>query len=176
MMLAIHSSTWARQFAKFFVVGCGNVLVSFTIFIICYKYFPFGNLVTEMPGPLGRAIATGLGRIGVQSVDAAVANTLGCIGGMANSFLLNKYWTFGANGMTALQLRRFIVLNIVVISGSSLLIFACVDILQAPYLPVWVLATGSAMVANFLGNKFWTFNGSRHPRAMPSGAPANGGH
>ena len=157
MISALRSSPWATQFAKFVVVGCGNVLVNFSVFIFFYRYFPLGTFALGATGSFGAQIASDLAHLGVHSIDASLANTVGCVAGMVNSFLLNKHWTFGANGMTTQQLRRFVVLNIVVITGGTLLVFVFVDILQAEYLPVWILTTGLAMLANFLGNKFWTF-------------------
>jgi putative flippase GtrA len=176
MISALYSSTWVRQFARFVVVGCGNVLVSFAVFMFFYRFFPLGTFALESMGSYGARIEADLARLGVHSIDAGLANTLGCAAGMVNSFLLNKHWTFGAEGMTALQLRRFVALNIAVITGSSLLIFAFIDMLQAEYLPVWVVVTGLAMMANFLGNKFWTFTesegfGRAAARASDDGNP-----
>jgi putative flippase GtrA len=116
MISTLRASPWVRQFAKFVVVGCGNVLVSFAVFIFFYRYFPLGTLVLGETGPFGARIESELARLGVHSIDAGLANTIGCVAGMVNSFLMNKHWTFGAKGMTTLQLRRFVVLNIVVIT------------------------------------------------------------
>jgi putative flippase GtrA len=167
MISDFRLSAWARQFGRFAVVGCGNVAISFLVFILFYRYLPLGTFAIGMSGPYSIKIEEALARLGVHSIDAGLANTLGAVAGMANSFLLNKHWTFGAKGMTALQLRRFVVLNIVVITGSSVFIFVLIDVLQFQYLPVWIFATGLAMMANFLGNKFWTFG---EPGILPRSA------
>jgi putative flippase GtrA len=146
-----------RQFSRFVVVGCVNVAVSFAGFMLFYKVFPLASVVLASMGDFGAQIAGGLARFGVQSIDAGVANTLGAAAGMLNSFLFNKYWTFEAGGLTRIQVRRFVILNIVVIGASTVIIFLFIDLLHAPYLLIWIIATGLAMVANFLGNKYWTF-------------------
>jgi putative flippase GtrA len=150
-------SPGVRQFSRFVVVGCVNVAVSFAVFMLFYRLFPLATLVLDAMGSLGTQISSALIRLGVHSIDAAVANTLGALAGMANSFVLNKRWTFEAAGLTRLQVRRFVILNILVIAGSSLNVFVFIDLLRAPYLPIWVITTGLAMAANFLGNKYWTF-------------------
>jgi putative flippase GtrA len=146
-----------RQFGRFVVVGCLNVAVSFAVFMLLYRVFPLASMVLDAMGSLGARISNALLHMGVQSVDAALANTIGALAGMANSFVLNKRWTFEAGGLTHLQVRRFVVLNVLVIAGSSLIVFVFIDVLRAPYLLVWIVTTGLAMIENFLGNKYWTF-------------------
>jgi putative flippase GtrA len=150
-------SSGVMQFARFVVVGCVNVFVSFTVFMLFYRLFPLATFLVDATGSFGARLANELARLGVHSIDAGVANTIGALAGMVNSFILNKRWTFAAGGLTKLQVRRFIILNILVIAGGTLNIFVFIDVLRLPYLPIWVLTTGLAMVANFLGNKYWTF-------------------
>ena len=170
----LSRSTGIRQFSRFVVVGCINVAVSFAGFMLCYRVFPLATLVLDALGSHGAEIARALAAHGVHSIDAAVANTLGAAAGMLNSFILNKYWTFEAGGLTRLQVRRFVLLNVAVIGGSSIFVFLFIDLLHAPYLPVWVVATGLAMVANFLGNKYWTFADASAFETASSRAPADG--
>jgi putative flippase GtrA len=125
--------------------------------MLFYRVFPLATFVLDATGSLGARLANDLARLGVHSIDAGVANTVGALAGMVNSFILNKRWTFEAGGLTKLQVRRFIILNILVISGSTLIIFVFIDLLRAPYLLIWIITTGLAMIVNFLGNKYWTF-------------------
>jgi putative flippase GtrA len=163
-----------RQFRRFVVVGCVNVAVSFAGFMLFYRLFPLASMTLNAMGDAGAQIMSALARLGVQSIDAGVANTLGAAAGMINSFIFNKYWTFEAGGLTRLQVRRFVILNIVVISGSTLIIFLFIDLLHAPYLIIWVITTGLAMVANFLGNKYWTFADSSAFETAARRASADG--
>ena len=174
MTSPIALSSGVRQFARFVVVGCGNVFVSFVVFMLFYRLFPLATFLLDATGSVGARLANGLASLGVHSIDAGVANTVGALAGMVNSFILNKRWTFEAGGLTNLQVRRFIVLNILVIGGSTLNIFVFIDLLRAPYLPIWVITTGLAMVANFLGNKYWTFAESSEFEATTRRASADG--
>jgi len=175
MSQLLRRSSGFRQFGRFVVVGCGNVAVSFAGFMLFYRVFPLATYVFDAMGPAGARMVDALAVIGVSSIDAAVANTLGAAAGMVNSFLFNKYWTFEAGGLTRLQVGRFVILNIAVIGGSSLVIFLFIDLLHAPYLAIWVITTGLAMVANFLGNKYWTFAGSAGFGSTARGISADGG-
>jgi putative flippase GtrA len=167
-------SSGVRQFARFAVVGCVNVSVSFAVFILFYRLFPLATFLLDATGSLGARLVNDLARLGVHTIDAGVANTVGALAGMVNSFVLNKRWTFEAGGLTKLQVRRFIILNILVIGGSTLNIFVFIDLLRAPYLPIWVITTGLAMIANFLGNKYWTFAESSDFETAARRAAADG--
>ena len=167
-------SSGVRQFARFVVVGCINVFVSFAVFMLFYRLFPLATFVLDATGSLGARLANDLARLGVHSIDAGVANTIGAAAGMVNSFILNKHWTFEAGGLTRLQVRRFVILNILVIGGSTLNIFVFIDLLRAPYLLIWIITTGLAMITNFLGNKYWTFVESSDFEAATRRASADG--
>jgi putative flippase GtrA len=148
--------------------------VCFLVFMLFYRLFPLATFLLDATGSFGLRLANDLARHGIYSVDAGVANTVGALAGMVNSFALNKRWTFEAGGLTRLQVRRFVVLNILVIAGSTLIAFVFIDLMRAPYLPIWVMITGLAMVANFLGNKYWTFADSPIFKAAGRRASADG--
>jgi putative flippase GtrA len=174
MNFPFAQSSGVKQFARFVVVGCVNVFVSFVVFMLFYRLFPLATFLFDAAGSIGARLANDLARLGVHSLDAGVANTIGALAGMVNSFMLNKRWTFQAAGFTKLQVRRFIILNILVIGGSTINIFVFIDLLRAPYLAIWVITTGLAMVANFLGNKYWTFAESSGFEAATRRASADG--
>ena len=111
-------------------------------------------------GPRIAWLAEALVRLGVGSIDAAVANFVGYLAGMVNSFILNKAWTFEARGQTWQQMQRFVTLNVVGLLGSTLIMFVGVDLLGAPYLPVFVGTVVLTTIFHFFGNKHWTFAGS----------------
>ncbi len=62
--------------ARFIVVGCANFVVSFTAFYASYRFLPLDD----------------------SSGRGAVANVLAYAAGMINSFVLNRLWTFRAEG------------------------------------------------------------------------------
>jgi putative flippase GtrA len=113
--------------------------------------------MVERTGSLGSMLGSALARVGFHTLDAGVANTTGYLAGMVNSFILNKQWTFEAKGRTALQLRRFVIVNVLALACSTVIIFIFIDLLSGPYLSIWIMTTGLVMGINFLGNKYWTF-------------------
>jgi putative flippase GtrA len=154
------ASPGARQLVRFLIVGCLNVAVTFVVFVFCYRTLELGSLLLSAAGSAGAWLAAALGRLGVGSIDAAVANFVGYLAGMVNSFILNKAWTFEARGRTWQQMQRFVTLNVVGLLGSTLIMFAVVDLLGAPYLPIFVGTVVLTTIFHFFGNKHWTFAGS----------------
>jgi putative flippase GtrA len=164
---AYSTSADLRQFYRFAIVGCLNVMVSFAVFILCYEVWPLASNAFDLSGNAGAWVRSALTGHGIPSVDAAVANVVGYGAGMVNSFVLNKTWTFRAQGNTLLQMHRFFILNLLGLLLSTLLLFLFVDLLHGPYLVVWAIATAVVMVLNFYGNKFWTFGHGHHRKASP---------
>ena len=151
------ASPSARQLARFLVVGCLNVAVTFVVFILCYRKLQLGSALLQAAGAAGAWLEESLGRLGVGSIDAAVANFVGYLAGMVNSFVLNKSWTFEARGRTWRQMQRFVMLNVFGLLGSTVIMFVGVDLLGVPYLPVFVGTVVLTTIFHFLGNKHWTF-------------------
>lgn len=146
-----------RQLIRFLVVGCLNVAVTFAVFVLCYRQLSLGSLLFGQLGAAGEWLDGALAGLGVGAIDAAVANFVGYLAGMVNSFVLNKLWTFEARGGTARQAQRFVVLNLVGLFGSTMMMFVGVDVLGAPYLPVFVATVVLTTIFHFFGNKHWTF-------------------
>jgi putative flippase GtrA len=91
------------------------------------------------------------------AIDGAIANIVGYLAGMINSFILNKIWTFKAKAGTFKQAYRFIILNIICLILSTAILYIFVDLLLFPYILVWFTSITVIMTLNFLGNKYWTF-------------------
>lgn len=121
--------------ARFIVVGCANFVVSFTAFYASYYFLPLDD-------------STGRG---------AVANVLAYAAGMINSFVLNRLWTFRAEGQVAEHAFRFIVLNAVTLVASTAIVFALVDRAGFPALAVWLPLTLAILTTHYLGMKHWAF-------------------
>jgi putative flippase GtrA len=155
--LRVRASPDLRQLVRFLVVGCLNVAVTFAVFVLCYSQLSLGSSFLGRMGAAGEWLGGALAGLGVGAIDAAVANFVGYIAGMVNSFVLNKLWTFEARGGTARQAQRFVVLNLVGLFGSTLIMFVAVDALGAPYLPVFVVTVVLTTLFHFFGNKHWTF-------------------
>lgn len=146
-----------KQLVKFCLVGCLNFGISYAVFLLSYRYWPFSAMLTALPGGMAESVSSGLGRMGVLSIDAALSNMMGFTAGMANSFLWNRLWTFGALENPHQQAGRFIATNLGCLSLSTASIFICTDLNQIPYNPVWIITMLFVTIINFIVSKYWVF-------------------
>ena len=124
-----------HPFARFVVVGCANFVVSFAAFYASYQYLPLGE--------------TG-GR-------GAVANVLAYGAGLGNSFVLNRLWTFRAEGPVGAHALKFGLLNAATLVASTAIVLLLVDRAALPALAVWLPLTLAILAAHYLGMKHWAF-------------------
>ena len=91
-------------------------------------------------------------------VNINVAKPIGYLCGMANSFVVNKKWTFKTDSKdTKKELAKFIIVNLCMLGLSLLLINVLKSTLQTGDTVANVLSTGVVMVINFLVSNFWVF-------------------
>jgi putative flippase GtrA len=76
---------------------------------------------------------------------------------MLNSFVLNRAWTFGAEGHVAKHAMRFAVLNAATLAASTFIVYLLVDRAGLPELAVWLPLTLAILAAHYLGMKHWAF-------------------
>jgi len=124
-----------HPFARFVVVGCANFVVSFAAFYASYQYLPLDE--------------TG-GR-------GAVANVLAYGAGLVNSFVLNRLWTFRAEGHVGAHALKFGLLNAATLVGSTAIVLLPVDRMGLPALAVWLPLTLAILAAHYFGMKHWAF-------------------
>jgi putative flippase GtrA len=124
-----------HPFARFVVVGCANFVVSFAAFYASYTYLPLGE----------------------SNGRAAVANVLAYCAGLVNSFVLNRLWTFRAEGHIAAHALKFGVLNAATLLGSTVIVLLLVDRAGLPALAVWLPLTLAILATHYLGMKHWAF-------------------
>ena len=124
-----------HPFARFVVVGCANFVVSFAAFYASYMYLPLGE----------------------SSGRGAVANVLAYCAGLVNSFVLNRLWTFRAEGRVAAHAVKFGLLNAATLVGSTLIVLLLVDRAGLPALGVWLPLTLAILATHYLGMKHWAF-------------------
>ena len=125
--------------ARFIVVGCATFVVRFTAFYASYRWLPLDD----------------------SSGRGAVANVLAYAAGMINSFVLNRLWTFRAEGQVAVHAAKFIALNAATLVASTAIILVLVDRAGLPALAVWLPLTLAILTAHYLGMKHWAFAGQR---------------
>jgi putative flippase GtrA len=120
---------------RFIVVGCANFVVSSAAFYGAFQYLP----------------------LGASSGRGAVANVLAYGAGMINSFVLNRLWTFRAEGHVAVHAVKFVALNAVTLVASTFVVLVLVDWVGLPALVVWLPLTIAILAAHYLGMKHWAF-------------------
>jgi len=77
--------------------------------------------------------------------------------GAANSYLLNKMWTFRASGISPSEIIRFAVVNLISLGISVVVLRLLHDSSGLDLTVAKAGATVSSLAANFLGNKLWVF-------------------
>jgi len=124
-----------HPFARFIVVGCANFVVSFAAFYLSYRYLPLGE----------------------SGGRGAVANVLAYCAGLANSFVLNRLWTFRAEGHVGMHALKFGLLNAATLVASTAIVWLLVDVAGFHPLAVWLPLTLAILTAHYLGMKHWAF-------------------
>jgi putative flippase GtrA len=124
--------------ARFIVVGCANFVVSFAAFYLSYRFLPLDS-----------------------TIRGAAANVIAYAAGMSNSFVLNRVWTFRAEGRVAVHAAKFVVLNAATLVASTAIVLVLVDRAGLPALAVWLPLTLAILAAHYLGMKHWAFAGAR---------------
>lgn len=118
-----------EKFIKFGLVGVINTIISIVIFNI-------------------------LNFIGA---DILVANTIGYICGMLNSYLFNNRWVFKVNSKEISTIGKFIVVNLITMLINNLILMLLVTYISVNATVAQIIALIFTTVINFIGNKFWTF-------------------
>ena len=156
------SAATVKQLIRFGVIGCINSGITYVVFLLSYRYFPLSKVLPVFSDSVAGSMVTSLHLIGLSTIDGAVANVIGYIAGMVNSFVWNKLWTFKAANGTKKQLFRFIITNITCLLASTSIIFICIDLYHWPYNPVWIITMIFVTMINFVASKYWIFARDAH--------------
>ncbi len=145
---------WFGQVLRFGLVGGLNTLVDLLILNFLLLLFPTNS-------------------IPIILAYSALAYSLGAV----NSFLLNKYWTFGYRKRTTRkEVVRFIVTTLCGIGWSCIILWLASRVLH-PFLvntTIWanaskVLAISGTALISFLGMSLWVFvNKTRNSPVQPT--------
>ncbi|GIM29250.1 cell wall teichoic acid glycosylation protein GtcA [Clostridium polyendosporum] len=123
-----------KHISRFSVVGMANTFVDFLMFTIFH------------------------GLVGLSYITSQV---IGYSFGIANSFILNRKWTFedkNSNKKTFHELVQFIVVNLISLSITIISINFLVKGLNLNVYVSKVIATIISQITNFLAYKFWVFS------------------
>jgi putative flippase GtrA len=133
---------WLRQVLRFGLVGGLNTVVDLLILNMLLLLFPTNSMQMIL-------------------IFGAIAYSVGAV----NSFLLNKYWTFGYQQRTTLrEVVRFIVTTLCGIAWSSIILWLAGNALHPILIQPTIWANASKVVAicgtaliNYLGMSLWVF-------------------
>jgi putative flippase GtrA len=136
------------QFGKFLAVGTLNTGIDFGTL----------NLLSWLTGIYG-------------GVRLAPINVPGVLLALANSYLLNKHWTFKTPLSPGRRVGRFVLVSLAGVGLNTALVVALTHFVTRPtgFTPqLWenlakVLATGGTLLWDFFGYKFLVF---RTPHAL----------
>jgi Predicted membrane protein len=123
-----------KQLSRFSMIGVINTLIDFTLFTIVHSLF---------------------------GVSYVLSQGLGYSLGVANSFLLNKKWTFKdrkVNKKSFHEFLQFVVVNLISLIITMIAMNLLVKNLNLNVYIAKVMVTVIAQVTNFLGYKLWVFN------------------
>ncbi|MBE7027506.1 MAG: GtrA family protein [Ruminococcaceae bacterium] len=118
------------------------------------------------------------------NIDKNIAQVFSTAIAMTNSYILNRYFTFGKKGSVKLnEMWKFIIVNLVSMGVTIILLNLFYDILHAEKLANYVfdaisvpfelagdmavlfcklLATPFSLAVNFIGNRLWVFGEKKH--------------
>lgn len=122
-----------KHITRFSLVGIANTLIDFLIFTM------FNGL------------------IGLNYITSQI---LGYSFGVANSFVLNKKWTFSRTNSnnTSLELFQFIIVNLFSLLITLLVMNFLVGSLNINVYVSKIIVTFLAQITNFLSYKLWVFH------------------
>jgi putative flippase GtrA len=114
-----------KELIRFGIVGVGNTLIDFGVFWLLTHVFGLWLLV---------------------------ANTLGFAAAVLNSYILNKYWTFGHTGRPAFkEFRNFLIVVLIGLAISNITVYAFAEALGV--YPAKGLSIIVTMIWNYFGSK-----------------------
>lgn len=119
-----------NKFIKFGLVGILNTVITIVIFNV----------------------------LKIFEIDYVIANAIGYVGGMVNSYIWNNKWVFNANSKDISTVGKFIAVNLIVFLINTGILILLVDNMSLNESIAQIIALAVTTVINFLGNKLWTFN------------------
>lgn len=119
-----------EKFIKFGLVGVLNTVITIIVF----------NILRFM------------------GIDMIIANTIGFICGMVNSYFWNNRWVFKSNSKDISTIGKFVIVNMIVMVINNFILILLVQSIGVNEIIAQGLALILTTAINFIGNKLWTFN------------------
>ena len=95
----------------------------------------------------------------VCKLNKYVSNLLGFVFAATTNYMLNRWWTFqSTNPQIGTEYAKYLLISVVGLGIDTLTVYLLHSKLKWNFYLSKVFAIGAAMVWNFLGNLFFTFN------------------
>ena len=120
-----------KQFFKFSIVGILNTFIGLGTILILYN---------------------------IYSVNYVLANVVGYILGLINSFIWNKKWTFKSKGPFSKEIIPFLITFIISYFANLVSVIFIVEVLKINPNISQVISMGIYTAVNFILNRKWTFS------------------
>jgi putative flippase GtrA len=123
-----------KHITRFSLVGIANTLIDFLMFTLFHGFIGLNYIVSQI---------------------------MGYSFGVANSFVLNKKWTFSrpnSNKKTGHELAQFVVVNLISLFITLITMKFLVKSLNINVYISKIIVTFIAQITNFLAYKLWVFN------------------
>lgn len=91
-----------------------------------------------------------------------VANIIGYLLGVLNSYFWNKNWVFENRSKGNVVFLKFLLVNLLTLGSNTLLLFYFVESIKMSPILAQILSTGIGMLVNFSLNKYWTFKNKQN--------------
>lgn len=94
----------------------------------------------------------------ITGLNFLIANIIGYLLGMVNSFIWNKNWVFQVKETHSIYYIKFIIVNLAMLGLNSLGLYFLVTSLHFNKLLSQILVVGCVTIINFFLTKKWTFS------------------
>ena len=94
----------------------------------------------------------------ILNFNLIIANSIGYICGMINSYLWNNKWVFKANSKDILTIIKFVIVNLITMMLNNIILLILAKRLFVNEFISQIIAIVITMIINFFANKLWTFN------------------
>lgn len=119
-----------KEFIKFSIVGVSNTLIT----LISY------NILISL------------------GINYIISNIVGYAFGTINGFIWNKKWVFKSNKQSSILFVKFIIVNLITLSFSTMGLLILVNNLNSNKVVAQIMATFITLTINYTLNKLWTFS------------------
>ena len=95
----------------------------------------------------------------VCHLNKYLSNIIGFVFAATSNYLLNRWWTFqSTNPQVGIEYAKYFLISLVGLGIDTLTVYLLHNQLKWNFYLSKVFAIGTAMIWNFLGNLFFTFN------------------